>query len=35
VPPSPPPRNPSGFEVEGTSLSSVTNDGSAAARGSA
>src|SRR5262249_24690743 len=35
VPPSPPPRNPSGFDVEGTSLSSVTNDGSASARGNA
>src|SRR5438034_19116 len=33
VPPSPPPRRPSGFEVDGTSLISVANDGSASARG--
>src|SRR4029453_4556632 len=33
VPPSPPPRSPSGWDVEGTSLISVVNGGSIAARG--
>jgi uncharacterized Ntn-hydrolase superfamily protein len=33
VPPSPPPRSPSGFEVDSTSLISVANDGSRSARG--
>ena len=33
VPPSPPPRSPSGLDVEGTSLISVTKDGSVSARG--
>jgi hypothetical protein len=35
VPPSPPPRRPSGCEVEGTSLISFVNDGSMSARGRA
>jgi len=33
VPPSPPPRKPSGWAVEGTSLISVVKDGSMSARG--
>ena len=35
IPPSLPPRMPSGFVVDGTSLISVSNDGSRSARGSA
>ena len=35
MPPSPPPRKPSGWLVDGTSLSAVTKDGKSSARGMA